>query len=158
MQFSSLQPQGKFQAGTFQQIPVCKDFLCRTCLDDPALIQQDDPVTSVPDEIQVMGSDQLRTRQMPQDLDQFAPVPGIQRRRWFIQQQQIGALGQDPGNGRQFFLTAGEPLNLPLCQFFHSHLGQRIQRAPLHFFLGISGIAQRKGHVTLHGGHEQLAF
>ena len=58
-----LQPQREFQSTGFQQSLVGQHLMGRAILLDPAIGQQDHPVAGIPDEVQVVGGNELGTGQ-----------------------------------------------------------------------------------------------
>ena len=62
-----LQTQGKFQTAGFQQGTVLEDFPGGSRSFHLSLVQQDHLVTGIPDEVQVVGSNQLGTGKLTQD-------------------------------------------------------------------------------------------
>ena len=87
------------------------------------------------------------------------PAPGVQTRCRLIQDQDLRPHGQDAGNGRPSFLSAGQvERRLFKIPFFHAHVAQGFRRSFAAFLFGQSQIPGAEHDIRKDRLLEQLVL
>ncbi len=130
------------------------DFIGRAHLLDPALVHQRDPGGHGHGLFLIVGDHDAGHAGGFDDVDQFQlhlrAQFFIQRTHRFVQQQQLGALGQRARQGHALLLPAGELVRLALGQRAKLHQFEHLADAAGDRSLGQAFLLQPEGDVLLH--------
>ena len=152
----ALKAWGELQTIFLQQGLVPQKHLGGAVGDKAAGRQQEHAGTGLPDEVQVVGDDQLCLGQGLDRLDDQAAVIRVQRVGWLVQDDGLRLHGQDRRDGGHALFPARELVVVAVLQMRQIQPRQGL----IHPGLGGSGIhaavAQAEAHILIDRRHKQL--
>src|SRR2546425_10944826 len=111
-----------------------EDLLRRALLEDPALVQEADPVGDVAREAHLMRGDQHRhssLRQLPDHLQHLGNELRVEGARDLVEEQQIGLHRERAHDGDALLLAAREPVGILVALVGEPEAGEQLARPRL---------------------------
>jgi hypothetical protein len=118
-----------FQPVRFHKVATGEQLVGGAVGDQASAVEKQHPAASFEDHLQVVGGDDLGSRQSVQQTNQFTPAARIQVHRRLIEQEYLRPHRQDAGESDAPFLAAGKMKRHTLFQARKTDARQRLRDA-----------------------------
>jgi hypothetical protein len=108
----------------------------------------------------VMGhvQDGLPTAQSFETLEDLPASRGVEHRSRFVEDENLGFDGKEPGEGDALLLAAGESIGLAVLVAFEADGPYRKGDALPHLVVGDPEVFEAESHVVLHEGGDEAVL